>query len=64
MKDIPFFKENQSEEMLPWKEKLKIVRDNQQQRRMNKTYADVAVNITDKSDQYGLCIIKQKAIMN
>ena len=31
---------------------------------MNKTYADVAVNITDNSDQYGLCIIKQKAIMN
>ena len=64
MKDIPFFKENQSEEMLPWKEKLKIMRDNRQKRRMNKTYADVAVNITDNSDQYGLCIIKQEAIMN
>ena len=42
--------------MLAWKEKLKIVGDNRQQRGRNKTYADVAVNITDNSDQYGFML--------
>ena len=32
------------------KEKLKLVTDNQQQRKRNKTYADVVANITDNSE--------------
>ena len=48
-KDIVFFNEDQSKETLPSKEKLKLVTDNRQQRKRNKTYADVAVNITDNS---------------
>ena len=49
LKDIVFFNEDQSEETLPSKEKLKLVTDNRQQRKRNKTYADVVVNITDNS---------------
>ena len=49
LKDIVFLNKDQSEETLPSKEKLKLVTDNQQQRKRNKTYADVVVNITDNS---------------
>ena len=49
-KDIVFFNEDQSEDILPSKEKLKLVTDNRQQRKRNKTYADVIVNNTDKSE--------------
>ena len=45
-----FFNEDQSEEMLPSKEKLKLVTDNQQQGKRNKTYADAVVNITENSE--------------
>ena len=48
-KDIVFFNEDQNKETLPSKEKLKLVTDNRQQRKRNKTYADVVVNITDNS---------------
>ena len=48
-KDIVFFNEDQSEETLPSKKKLKLLTDNRQQRKRNKTYADVVVNITDNS---------------
>ena len=36
--------------MLPSKEKLKLVTDNQQQGKRNKTYADAVVNITENSE--------------
>ena len=49
-KNIIFFNEDQSEEMLPSKEKLKLVTDNQQQGKRNKTYADAVVNITENSE--------------
>ena len=49
LKDIVFFNEDQSEETLPSKEKLKLVTDNRQQQKRNKTYADVVVNIEDNS---------------
>ena len=49
LKDIVFLNKDQSEETLPSKEKLKLVTDNRQQRKRNKTYADVVVNITDNS---------------
>ena len=48
-KDIVFFNEDQSEETLLSKEKLKLVTDNRRQRKRNKTYSDVVVNITDNS---------------
>ena len=48
-KDIVVFNEDQIEETLPSKEKLMLVTDNRQQRKRNKTYADVVVNITDNS---------------
>ena len=44
------FNEDQSEEILPSKEKLKLVTDNRQQGKRNKTYADVVVNIMDNSE--------------
>ena len=46
-KDIVFFNEDQSEETLPSKGKLKLVTDNRQKRKGNKTYAAVVVNIKD-----------------
>ena len=46
-KDIVFFNEDQSEETLPSKGKLKLVTDNRQKRKRNKTYAAVVVNIKD-----------------
>ena len=48
-KNIAFFNENQNEEILPSKEKLKLVTDNRQQRKRNETYTYVVVNITDNS---------------
>ena len=48
-KGVVFYNEDQSEETLPSKENLKLVTDNRQQRKRNKIYADVVVNITDNS---------------
>ena len=48
-KDIVFYSKDQNEETLLSKEKLKLVTDNRQRRKRNKTYADVVVNITDNS---------------
>ena len=50
LKDIVFFNKDQREEILPSKEKLKLVTDNRQKRKRNKTYADVVENITDNSE--------------
>ena len=54
-KDIVFFNEDQSKEILPSKEKLKLVTDNCQQRKKYKTCADLVVNIMNY-------VIKLKAI--
>ena len=51
-KDIAFFNKDQSEEILPSSEKLKLATDNQQQQKNNKTYADVVVNTKDNSELY------------
>ena len=58
-KDIVFFNEDQSEEIIPSKEELKLVTANRQQRKRNKTYADVIVNIKDDLEVW----YKKKAIM-
>ena len=49
-KDIVLFNENQSKEILPSKEKLKLMTDNRQQGKRNKSYENVVVNITDNSE--------------
>ena len=45
LKDIVFFNEDQSKDKLPPKENLKLVIDNPQQCKRNKTYVAVVVNI-------------------
>ena len=69
-KDIFFFNENQIEEILASKEKLKLVTNNRQHQKKNKTCADAVVNITDNSEltlkrvggesQFGLPVVSRK----
>ena len=61
-KDIVFFNEDQSKEILPSKEKLNLVSDYRQQRKRNKTYADIAVNITGNLELHNY-VTKLKASM-
>ena len=46
-KESVLFNKDQSKEILPSKEKFKLVTDNRRQWKRNQTYADVVVNITD-----------------